>query len=163
MARICRLYGVSPLLGRLYTELFLATSPLALDELCERVGAAKSSVSVALRALERARVARRLPPRSDRRDYYEGITDPWAILADWTAQYFNPELEMFRETGARVREALAEASDAPIGDDAQRLLARLDAFSEMSSVLATMMRGLELPRRASAAPASRRIPIEVTR
>lgn len=162
MARICRLYGVSPQLGRLYTELLLSTTPLTLDELCTRVGAAKSSVSVALRALERAKVARRLPPRSDRRDAYEGITDPWAIFSDWTTLYFTPELDMFRVTGAKVRDAM-NAPDAPTGEEAARIRERLDAFADFGEVLGAMLESVNGAGAANATPASRRIPIEVPR
>jgi len=65
--------GVHPLAGRLFAILFLAPEPLALDELCERVGAAKSSVSVTLRRLLTVRVVERLPPRPDRRDFYRAM------------------------------------------------------------------------------------------
>ncbi|MEZ4313635.1 MAG: hypothetical protein R3F14_36905 [Polyangiaceae bacterium] len=116
MARICRLYGVAPIVGRLYAALFVATRPLSLDELCERVGAAKSTTSVALQKLVRAHVARRLPPRGDRRDYFEAVTDPWAVIADWNRLYFTPELEMFRETGHALEVSL-DGRDAPAKED----------------------------------------------
>jgi DNA-binding transcriptional regulator GbsR (MarR family) len=159
-ARICRLYGVSPLVGRLYTQLLLSAEPLPLDALCERVGAAKSSVSVALRKLEAAKVARRLPPRLDRRDFYEAVTDPWAIFADWTKQFLRPELDMFEQTGAQVRRALDGASDAPTGDTAATLRARLDAFDGFGKVLGAMLAGVEA-RRAARGEGARRIPITV--
>jgi DNA-binding transcriptional regulator GbsR (MarR family) len=160
MARICRLYGVSPLLGRLYTVLFLSPEPLALDALCERVGAAKSSVSVALRKLEAARVARRLPPRTDRRDFYAAVTDPWAVFSDWARLYFTPELDMFEVTGAAVREALKDAKDAPGGAAARELAARLDAFAAFSSIFRAMLTSFER-KKPSARPGARRIPITI--
>jgi hypothetical protein len=61
LARICRLYGVNPLLGRLYALLFVAPEPLSLDTIAQRAGTAKSTVSVALRRLLAARVVQRLP------------------------------------------------------------------------------------------------------
>src|SRR5690348_3789190 len=79
VARICRLYGVNPLCGRLFAILFVAPEPLSLDQLRQRVGAAKSTLSVALRQLLSMRVVRRLPPTGDRRDYYEAVSDPWEI------------------------------------------------------------------------------------
>jgi DNA-binding transcriptional regulator GbsR (MarR family) len=125
VARICRLYGVNPLCGRLFAMLFLAPDPLSLDELCARAGAAKSTVSVALRQLLALRIAGRLPPRSDRRDFYEAVTDPWEILADWSRLYLTPEIEMWRETGDALDEALRSAKDAPSGRDKSELRARL--------------------------------------
>lgn len=52
MARICRLYGVSSLAGRLSTALFLAAESLSLESLCSTMGVAKRTASVALRKLE---------------------------------------------------------------------------------------------------------------
>lgn len=158
MARICRLYGIQPMAGRLYTALLLSPRPLSLDELCDRVGAAKSTVSVALRKLESARVARRLPPRGDRRDFYEAVADPWAVLADWTALYFEPEIAMFRDTGAAVEEALG-AADAPPAADAAVLRARLASIRAFCDVMSDFLRAADRSPRP-AAPA-RRIPIVV--
>lgn len=158
MARICRLYGVQPMAGRLYATLLLSPRPLGLDELCERVGAAKSTVSVALRKLEGARVARRLPPRGDRRDFYEAVSDPWAVLADLKRLYFDPELAMFRETGEAVEAAL-DAPDAPKGEDAAVLRARMEAFRELYETMSSALGDLA-PDKPVAAPA-RRIPILV--
>ena len=125
VARICRLYGVNPLCGRLFAMLFLAPAPLSLDELCRRAGAAKSTVSVALRQLLSMRVARRLPPGSDRRDYYEAVTDPWEIFADWARLFLAPEMEMWRETSAALQHALRAAGDAPRGRANSELRSRL--------------------------------------
>jgi DNA-binding transcriptional regulator GbsR (MarR family) len=125
LARICRLYGINPLCGRLFAMLFLAPEPLSLDELCRRAGAAKSTVSVALRQLLSMRVARRLPPGSDRRDFYEAVTDPWDILADWARLFLEPEIEMWRDTGEALQRALRSARDAPRGRSNRELRARL--------------------------------------
>jgi DNA-binding transcriptional regulator GbsR (MarR family) len=158
MARICLLYGVNPLAGRLYAQVFVATEPLTLDELCARTGAAKSTVSVAIRTLARARVVRLVPPRGDRRDRYEGVTDPWALLADWNRQYFQPELAMFRDTGEVLERALAGA-DAPRGPAAAELRARLERMREFSRVFDDLMTALPGTR----APVARARTIEVER
>lgn len=153
MARICRLYGMSPLVGRLYTALLLSPEPLSLEELCEEVGAAKSTVSVALRKLLSAYVAVRLPPRLDRRDFYRAVDDPWAIFAAWTTHFFRPELQMFEQTGAKLTQALS-ASDAPAGAAAKVVRARLAAFEDFAQVMTTMLSAME-QRRAEPKPARR--------
>ncbi len=161
MARTCRLYGVSPLLGRLYAALFLATQPQSLEQLCVAVSAAKSSVSVALRKLESARVARRLPPRNDRRDFYEAITDPWVMLGDWTTLYFTPELEMFRETGSTIELALNEAGDAPGEAEAAELRQRVTKFREFAETFEAFLRSVN--HRSRPKNVVRRIPITIER
>lgn len=154
MARICRLYGVSPLAGRLYAHLFLSAEPCSLEALCEGVGAAKSSVSVGLRKLESARVVRRLPPRRDRRDFYELVEDPWAVLADWSRLYFTPELQMWRETTSGVLAAL----DAPQAD-VPRLRARLETWRSFTEVFSGLLN--DVTRAGAKVAPARRIAVEL--
>jgi len=154
MARICRLYGVNPLSGRLYPELLLSTEPMSLEALCKAVGAAKSSVSVSLRKLEAARVVRRLPPRRDRRDFYQPVEDPWAVLADWSRFYFTPELQMMRETTHGVLATL-DARRA----DAKALRTRLEAWQSFGEIIASLIDTAS--RQAAHAPPARRIAIEL--
>lgn len=153
MARICRLYGVTPLAGRLYAQLFLSTQPRGLEALCEAVGASKSSVSVALRKLESARVVRRLPPRRDRRDFYELVEDPWAVLADWSRLYFTPELEMLHETTSAALAAL----DAPQADGELRV--RLENWRGFGEAIARVLN--DVTRQAAKVAPARRIAVEL--
>jgi DNA-binding transcriptional regulator GbsR (MarR family) len=139
LARICRLYGVSPLLGRLWGTLFLAPEPLALEVLAERVHAAKSTVSVALRKLESTRVIRRTAPRGDRRDYYEVVADPWVVLADWRRIYLEPELAMWRASAAALDRALRGAKDAPRGSDRRALRDRVAALRDFGEIVAGLI------------------------
>lgn len=157
MAHVCRLYGVNPLAGRLYTLLLLSPHALSLDELCDGAKAAKSTVSTTLRKLEAARVVRRLPPRPDRRDFYEAITDPWAILDDWTRLYFLPEIEMFRRTAAAVERALDDAPDAPAPAVRELLRSRMDGLHELYDVITA---AIDSARRThEPPPPARRIPV----
>jgi DNA-binding transcriptional regulator GbsR (MarR family) len=158
VARICRVYGVSPILGRLYAVLFLAPEPLGLDELCAKVAAAKSTASVALRQLLSLHLVERLPPRGDRRDFYRAVTDPWALLADWSRIYFQPELEMWRSTGAALEQALGKP-DAPRGEERRALherLLRMAAFVELFQELLG-----DLTQSRAQPPPSRSIPIRL--
>ncbi len=156
VARICGLYGVNPLAGRLYAVLFVAAEPVSLESLCERVSAAKSTVSVALRTLLASRVARRLPRRGDRRDWYEAASDPWEILADWNRLFVEPELEMWRDTGAELVRAL-DARDAPAGASKEALRERLVTLGEFVVVVEEVMTRFARP------PATRKSPARTVR
>lgn len=181
MARICRLYGVSPLAGRVYAALFVSALPVSLESLSAAVGVAKSTTSVVLRKLEAARVVRRLAPRPDRRDFYEIIGDPWSVFADWTRLYFRPELEMFIQTSQTVLDALdgldsldgrdagklggaakplkAGAPEVPRPEERAALRQRMDQWREFARLIAGLLGGVQ-PRAAERRPA-RRIPITI--
>jgi DNA-binding transcriptional regulator GbsR (MarR family) len=160
VARICRLYGMNPLGGRLFAILFLAPEPLALEELCERVGAAKSTVSVLLRRLLTVRVVERLAPGSDRRDFYRAVSDPWAIIADWSRLFFQPELEMWRESGASLSEALRTARDAPRGEANRELRERIGRVREFLELFEGLLGSFERSRPAAKPARSIRIRLD---
>jgi DNA-binding transcriptional regulator GbsR (MarR family) len=160
LTRIARLYGVSPLAGRLYGVLFMAPEPLSLEELCARTDAAKSSVSVALRSLAHARVARRLPSRGDRKDYYEAVTDPWQVLSDWNRVFFDEEITMFLDSGEALERALASGSDAPTGNAADELRRRIEAMRDFCNLFREMFGQFERSRPTKRAPRAVAIPIE---
>ena len=109
LARVCQLYGIPATLGRLYALLYLSPGPLSLAELAAATGAAKSTTSVALRRLERYRFVRRRPRGSDRRDYYEAVTDPMTIIRDWLRHFIGPELAIGDEMIAELERDLGAA------------------------------------------------------
>ena len=141
VAGICRLYGINPMLGRVYAVLFASPEALSLGELCERVGAAKSTTSVVLRRLLSLRIVRRQPRRSDRRDFYEVVSDLWAVMRDWNQSYFQPEMAMWRRASADLAQAL-EAPDAPADEARQILRDRLAALDEILALVAHMLGAL---------------------
>src|SRR5690242_9369233 len=85
-------YGLSPVFGRLYGTLLLSPRPMTLDQLVEAVGAAKSTLSVAMRQLERYRMVRRDYLRGDRRDFFTARSDFAAMLQDWYRLFFQHEI-----------------------------------------------------------------------
>jgi DNA-binding transcriptional regulator GbsR (MarR family) len=138
VAGICRLYGINPMLGRVYAVLFASPEALSLGELCQRVGAAKSTISVVLRRLLSLRIVRRQARRSDRRDFYEVVSDLWAVLRDWNQSYFQPEMAMWQRSSADLAGAL-DAADAPVGAGRRILQDRLETLDEVISLLAQVL------------------------
>jgi DNA-binding transcriptional regulator GbsR (MarR family) len=108
---------------------------------------------VALRQLLSMRVVQRRPPGSDRRDYYEAVADPWQILADWSRLYLQPEIEMWRETGAALDGALRSAKDAPRGRANAELRERLAQMRNFVDVFEALIGQVA---RAGHAPATTR-------
>ncbi len=63
--------GLARTFGRLFGLLMVADEPLSLDDMVERLGVSKASVSTNARACEELGLARRVGVRGDRKDYYE--------------------------------------------------------------------------------------------
>ena len=63
--------GMPRIAGRLMGALLLSPEPLSLDELAERLGVSKASVSSNARLLETHGIAMKITLPGDRRDYYQ--------------------------------------------------------------------------------------------
>ncbi|GAB4566258.1 MAG: hypothetical protein Tsb0020_17760 [Haliangiales bacterium] len=145
MARVCGIYGINPLLGRLYGALYLSPTPQSLDDIAGLVGAAKSTVSVSLRKLESLKVVRRSWKKGDRRDYYEAVTDFAAIFADWLRMFILPEIQVGRELDAMVAHNLEDplvGDDWPEGDGVAELRQRATYLRTISEHMGELIAAL---------------------
>ncbi|UOF91643.1 transcriptional regulator [Fodinisporobacter ferrooxydans] len=71
IAQTMDLYGATTSSGRLYGILFFEDHPLTLDEMKERMGMSKSSMSYAVRALEKSKMVERISADHSRKDQFQ--------------------------------------------------------------------------------------------
>lgn len=113
MARSAEIYGLSRSYGRLYGILYFADGMLSLDELVERSSYAKSTVSNAMKDLQRLHfVYRRSKPGEGKRAFYEAERDIDAIARQIVDQEFEREVT----TMLRALDDAEETLDAVDGD-----------------------------------------------
>jgi DNA-binding transcriptional regulator GbsR (MarR family) len=164
VGRAMAVYGLSPLLGRLWGVLLLSPTPLGLEALASAVGAAKSTVSVSVRLLEHYRLVERHWRKGDRRDYYVARTDYLDILRDWYRLFGQYELAYMTQANAAARRALehvSAAADWPVPQERAILLNRLANMDELIDLVRRWIAPyLAAPGEADVAPAEV-IPIEV--
>jgi DNA-binding transcriptional regulator GbsR (MarR family) len=164
--RAAAVYGLNPLLGRLYGMLFLSPEPLSLDELSELVGAAKSTVSVAIRGLETYRVVRREWRKGDRRDFYSARDDFPGMLQDWYLTFFQRELRYGEQANSTAREALLRSAGSagwPAAEQRAVLLDRLDHLDQLMAAFRAWFDQLLELASAPRSTSSEIIPIVVER
>lgn len=77
-------FGFSKVMGQLYAALLLSSEPLSLDDMVDRLGISKASVSMNMRTLEHMGMVRQvwLRGKSGRRKYYEAETDFVQIITN---------------------------------------------------------------------------------
>jgi len=130
--RSAEIYGLNRSYGRLYGVLFFAHEPLSLDELAEESGFAKSTVSTAMKELERFHmVHRRSVEGEGKRAFFEAERDFWHILK----QFLDREVRREIDTMARAlddAEAALEAA-AAAGED-ERAARDLERVRELQRV-----------------------------
>jgi DNA-binding transcriptional regulator GbsR (MarR family) len=137
-ARSAEVYGASRSLGRLYGELFFADEPLSLDDLVERSGYAKSTVSTAMSTLERFHlVQRRSLPNEGKRAFFEAERDFWYVAREFLQSEVRREVTVM----ARALDEAAEQLDDAEGERAERDLERVE---QLRSVYERSERYLDL-------------------
>ncbi|MDI3281012.1 MAG: ArsR family transcriptional regulator [Bacillota bacterium] len=100
MDRFFRAYGANETMGRIAGLLIFADRPLSLQEVAAALGVSKAAVSIHIRALERTKFCRRLPPGRDRKDYY-------VIESDFSETLFASSLQKLEEGRKVAEKALA--------------------------------------------------------
>lgn len=144
--RSAELYGVKRSYGRLYGILFFEPEPLSLDELVDRSGYAKSTVSNAMGALERFHmVHRRSIPGHGKRAYFEAETDLWYVFQQFLQQEVRREMEIMSRA-LEDAEELLEASDADRADRDLERVRRLKRVYDRSETVVDLLSRLSLSR-----------------
>ena len=113
MGRICTIYGINPLYGRMYGALYLTPRPVSLGDVATMLGTAKSTASVGLRQLEAFGLVRRSRRLRDRRDYYEAETDGRTILTGFLRNYMERELNEGLRMAQQLKDGMQTLLQGP--------------------------------------------------
>jgi len=76
IAQNIHLYGLTPSAGRQYGMMFYQNEPLTLDDMTEKLGMSKTSMSTSVRALSDLKLVERAWKKGVRKDLYHA-TDDW--------------------------------------------------------------------------------------
>jgi DNA-binding transcriptional regulator GbsR (MarR family) len=80
LGQLADYFGYNKVMGQLYGALLLHPDSLSLDDLVEKLGKSKASISMNMRTLEHMGIVREVWVRDTRKKYYEAETDPWKVL-----------------------------------------------------------------------------------
>lgn len=134
--RTAQTFGISRLLGQIYTLLYLRNEPLSLDEIAEELAVSKASVSIACRQLHTFGAVRRTSQKGDRRDFYEAVQDFHGLLQNGLLPIFEKKLDSARTQIEKCRQLLQSTE----GVERDRLLARLDEAERRRSRIYDLIR-----------------------
>jgi DNA-binding transcriptional regulator GbsR (MarR family) len=122
MERSAELYGFKRSYARLYGILFFAGDPLSMDELTERSDYAKSTVSTAMKALQRVHmVRRRSMPGEGKKAYFQAETDLWRVFRELLRQDVSREIEIMTDALDDAETILEDADDERADRDLERV------------------------------------------
>ena len=96
-------WGVNRSVAQVHALLYLSDRPLHAEEICDKLGLARSNVSTALKELQSYEIVSRTHVHGDRRDHFVAETDPWDLLMKIAAE----QLEGRTDVPEHVRERIA--------------------------------------------------------
>lgn len=112
LGQLASYFGFSKVMGQLFGVLMLSPEPLSLDDLMERLGLSKASVSTHMRTLEHMGIVHEVWVRDDRRKYYRAESDFWQILTNILRsrelRNVNQALQVLEESAERLQRAIPE-------------------------------------------------------
>lgn len=146
MERSAEIWGLNRSYGRLYGLLFLVNGPVSLDTLVEETGYAKSTVSTAMKEMQRLHmVHRRSMPGEGKKAFYEAERDFWTVLQEFLRREVQREID----TMTRALDSAEEQLQAADSKQAEQDLERIQEMQQMyhkSQQLVNLLTGSSVDR-----------------
>ena len=134
--RTAETFGLSRLLGQIYTLLYLRNAPLSLDQIITELSVSKASVSIACRQLQTFGAVRRITQKGNRRDFYEAVQDFRGLLQHGLLPALEKKLDSARIQIEHCRKLLESAQRS----EAEQLIRRLDEAEERRAKISDLIR-----------------------
>jgi DNA-binding transcriptional regulator GbsR (MarR family) len=94
-------WGINRSVAQIHALLYLSDEPLNAAQISERLSLARSNVSNSLRELQAWGIVRVVHQLGDRRDYYEAVSEAWAmfvsILEQKKRREIDPTVDVLRD------------------------------------------------------------------
>ena len=138
-------WGISRTMAELHALLYVSTRPLCTDDVMGQLQISRGSASMNLRALLDWGLIRRVHKAGDRKEYFVGETEVWAIFETIASQRKRREVEPILEVIKRCRDMVASAPGrSRVSDDDEELTIYRERLEAMLAFLDTMSALFEL-------------------
>ena len=120
--RAAGLIGLPRSIGEIYGVLFCAERPLAFDDLVDRLGISRGSVSQGLKLLRQLGAVKLHYVVGSRKDHYEPELSMKRLVHGFVRDQFSPHLDSGKARLSQVDAAIQAEPDAALRAHAQRRL-----------------------------------------
>ncbi len=136
LGQLAEYLGFSKVMGQLYGALLMSAEPLCLDDMMERLGISKASVSMNMRTLEHMGMVRQVwvRGRGDRRKFYEAETDFWQIISNILSRRELRDLDRALAVMNSDTKRLAEAMPTLSKEDAALAALYMERIGKMQAL-----------------------------
>ncbi len=124
--QLAQAMGMQRSLGEIYGLLYATPEPLAFQDIVDRLGLSKGSVSQGLRFLRTVGAIQPVVVAGDRREFFEPVLELRALVGGFLKERLNPELESW---GVRAKSLKIEDFARATSDDAGAVSSQLSANS----------------------------------
>ncbi|MGE5073690.1 MAG: GbsR/MarR family transcriptional regulator [Anaerolineae bacterium] len=138
LSQISRFWGFPKGVGAVFGVLYLAPTPISLDDIAVQTGLTKGAVSTNVRSLARMGLVHRSSRLGDRKDYYVAETDFYrairAILNERQNSEFALAIESVRTTLTQLKSARGAMDEQERAFLLERVQALQDFFDAIDSL-----------------------------
>ena len=106
-------WGVNRSVAQIHALLYLSAAPRHAEDICDKLGLARSNVSNGLKELQSYQIVRRVHVEGDRRDHFTADTDLWDMLMKIAAERKRREIDPTIQLLGELAESLEGRSDVP--------------------------------------------------
>lgn len=106
-------WGVNRSVAQVHALLYLSDRPRHAEDICEKLGLARSNVSNGLKELQSYQIVRRVHVEGDRRDHFVAESDLWDMLMKITAERKRREIDPTIQLLGELSESLGKRDDVP--------------------------------------------------
>jgi DNA-binding transcriptional regulator GbsR (MarR family) len=128
-----RVLGLPKSIGEIYGLLFISQSPLALDDLVQRLGISKGSASQGLRLLKSLGAVREATTNAERRTYYEPAIELKRLVGGFIREQIRPHLESGKNKINNLAKTTQEIDDPERRKFLNERVERLDTWIRSGS------------------------------
>ncbi len=124
-----KVLGLPRSIGEIYGVLFISPTPLALDDLVEKLGISKGSASQGLRALKGLGAVREVEGNGERRTYFEPAVELKRLVGGFIREQVRPHIESGKKKINKLAEAAREEPDPERRAFFQERVERIDNWT----------------------------------
>lgn len=129
--QLAQAMGMQRSLGEIYGLLYATPEPLAFQDIVDRLGLSKGSVSQGLRFLRTVGAIKPVVVAGDRREFFEPVLELRALVGGFLKERLNPELESWgvRAKALKIEDFERAKSDELSANSSERSASGLKAQS----------------------------------
>jgi DNA-binding transcriptional regulator GbsR (MarR family) len=142
LSNISQFWGFPKGMGAIFAVLYIAPTPLSLDELVEQTALTKGAISTNVRALARLGLVRSVTKLGDRKDYYEAETDFYKSIRSILSERQNSEFDRAVASVKSTLERLENGEGTFDRKERAFLIERLHALQDFFDALDSLTRAV---------------------